>query len=555
MAQTLETLTIEIRAQGKEFSSAISQMQSQLKSFESSTKGSLGSIESSVKSIGSSFSSMLSVAAGINLAGIFQSAVSQAESLVTQGIAYNATLEQGKIAIAALLQGTTQLTDSDGKKLTASASWNENLQEAGRLQTEIAGMSATTLGTQEELMNVFRTALAYSRGQHATTSELLEFSQGMLNVGKLQGLNSAQLEIETRQILQLESARGQVVLPLLGYSIQQARSYKDQHNEIQKLNERLAVYKDLAQASATSWTGLTTSASTFTSLISANTFTETFGGIKEILAGFTQESIRLQQAGGLTSELDATGAGLRLLGVVGADAYAGIVRGAANAVNAILEFADAVDQTSHSPAWQAIATALSGGAIKTALVWLVRSIYDLGEVLDDVATAFIARMASLPIALSAAVAAAAQFKNPVEAFLESSKGSGQFENEALADLEFRLKRISGLGEDGKKAFHENLIGTTFASTTTLDQQRASLGPLFNPLTRTGLPGNNSEADAAAKRHATLIKNTQEQIAELAAKNAVLRESLALNLSTNEAEAKAAGAALAQKTGSKELTRT
>lgn len=328
---------------------SLSRQAESFRQVEQSAKSS-GSV---LASVGDSLKRIVETAAGVSLSGLFSSLVSQAKEFATQGIQVNAQLEGSRTAIAALLQGTTKLTDAHGQTVNATAAWKVNLQQAGEVQQRIAEMSASTLGTQQELLDVFRGVLAFGSSQKASLEQQLQLSQGILNVGKLQGLNSALLEAETRQILTLESARGQVILPLLGLTVQQARQYREQGTLVQELNTRLAVYKQLAEDSALTWTGLTTTISSFSSLVSAGLFSNAFAGVKEILVGMRDEFNQLRQSGDLTSTWTADVQALRNLGAISADVWTRIERGIAQATETVLAFGAALGkidpQTGNSP--------------------------------------------------------------------------------------------------------------------------------------------------------------------------------------------------------------
>jgi len=256
-----------------------------------------GQVTRAVDAVASSLQRIAQIAAGITLAGLFRGLISDAEGLVKQGISYSATLERSRLGIAALLQGTTQLVDASGKQVSTSAAWTANLKEAGALQEKIAQMSASTLGTQQELLDVFRNVLAFGRGQVATDNDRLQAAQGILNISKLLGLNDALVENQSREIFTLLRAQGQIVLQTIGITVEQARQYKAQGTLIQELNAHLAVYNQLAEGAALTWVGLTTTVSTFSNLTLAANFAGVFSAMKEVLIGARDELDKLRAAG------------------------------------------------------------------------------------------------------------------------------------------------------------------------------------------------------------------------------------------------------------------
>lgn len=526
-------------------------MQQQVGAFESATKNSFTNVEQAIKGVGSTFKTAVGTAAGINLSSLISGAVDQFKELVTDGIQYNATLEQGKLSIAALLQGTTQLKGADGERLSTTAAWNINLREASQLQTQIAALSATTLGTQEQLMNTFRVALSFSRGQKASTQELLQFSQGVLNVATLMGLTTVQQEEETRQMLLLEAQRGQVILPVLGLSLQQAQTLRDQGLLIQEINKRLAVYHELAQASATTWTGLVTSASTFANLLSANAFEETFSGVKAVIQGFTEESIRLRQNANFTAELEASEAALKRLGASGADVFARLTHGAAAAANGVLALVSASESGQSSEFVRLFNTIADLATVAgKALIYLTERFYDLYKVIADVAAIPLAPLFAIPAGAIAGLGTFAKSlasgkgalqaqKDALQSFNDTVVQVGGQTGKAIDDLKNRFKDLTTTAS----TFHVNLVGATFTQIGTPEQAIGNLTTqtrqqiLFPnvPFTREGAPGRNKDEEDAFRRQQEAIKSTKEEIAILSAKNSTLRDVIATDLSLEQAQ--------------------
>ena len=509
-------------------------------------------MEQAIQGSGGALKTAIGAFTGINLSSIFQSTVEQLKELVTNGIQYSATLEQGKLSIAALLQGTTQLKSADGERLSTLSAWNINLREASQLQQQIAALSANTLGTQEQLMNTFRVALSFSRGQKASTQELLQFSQGVLNVATLMGLTTVQQEEEVRQMLLLETQRGQVILPVLGLSLQQAMAYRDQGTLIQEINSRLAVFRELSQASSTTWVGLTTSAATFAKLVSANAFEETFSGVKAVIQGFAQESARLRENGDFTAELTASEEGLRRLGVVGAEVFAKLTNAAADATNSILEFTAASASGKDSDFVSSLKQlGFAAQVAYSAVKLLTEGIYFLYKVMADVTAIPFAPLFALPLGaftavgtyikdLASGVGALKAGQDAVQAFNDRVIEVGGRSGQAVDDLKERFKSLTAEASTS----HINLIGAKFTQigkpedvigTLTPEARQQILFPNAPQFIRTGTEGRDREAEEAYRRQQQAIASTREEIAVLSARNNVLADSVARELTLEQAQ--------------------
>jgi len=468
MAEQTAVIRLEITAGGavrvlSDVAGKLDQLGQRGKASADALAGSFGQVTSSLQKI-------LQIAAGINLANLFQAAVSQLQALATHAISFSAGLESSRLTIASLLQGTTTLTTAAGKTVDATTAWTINLKEAAALQEQIAEMSATTLGTQEELLSVFRGVLAFGRGQTATLQEQLQVSQGLLNVGKLQGLNAALLEAEVRQIFTLESARGQVILPLLGITIDQARAYKEQGTWVQHLNEALAVYNQLASSAALTWQGLTTTVETFANLLTATTFSDIFTGLKAGLLGFRDEIIKLNSDPNLRVQLQVDETALQQAGAFAADMFAAIVRGAAEATVEVIRlttafavFVQALEDTKLAEVGGDIKTVLGGGFTFLAALWqeeiipLARDLIQLFVTLEQIIAGFARLFAQLDFSspLAAAQSLVKAWEGSADVFARAMIAGRQ------AGAEFEVAQLKAGDAAQQTGSRISLLGVVF----------------------------------------------------------------------------------------------
>lgn len=459
-------------------------------------------LSGTMDTLGSSLKRIAETALGVNLSQAFQGAIGYAKSLVTEGLQYGASLEDSRLAIAALLQGTSTLVDSTGKTVSATAAWQANLKAAGQLQQQIAQTSASTLGTQQELLDVFRGVLAFSRGQQASEQERLKLSQGILNVGKLQGLNSALLEAETRQILTLESQRGQVILPLLGLTLKQAQAYKQQGTLVQELNTRLEVYNQLAQDAELTWKGIVTTIETFWNLLSANTFASTFAGLKEVLIGARDEITKLQKASEQTVSLGISEADLRRLGTVLADVFADLVKKSAEATNAILGAIVRINAALEELRGGQLASV--GGDIFSVLALSAKG---LGNIIDGVVIPFIRTFVESMVFLEQVlVRVGTAIKELRFADLGTELEKARLAAKQAGD-EFQLAYLKLVEDKGAKD-SVNLLGVSFQRVTAQQQVHLAItGQLEGAYTRNSaaIQDNNTKVSTAAKFHAEAAK--------------------------------------------------
>jgi hypothetical protein len=298
-----------------------------------------------LRAVGASLLRIGEIVIGINLASLLAQARQQLVAMIRSAIDFSNTLEQGQIALGALLALSRQYTTESGVTASTIASYRTSLSDAAKIQQQLLTLSISTLGTAEELVETYQLVLAFSKGQQATDEARLTLSQNILNAGKLLGLNNSLIATEARQILTLERASGQQILSALGLTIQQARAYKEQGTLVTFLNERLKIFTDLSGDVALTWEGLTSTVKTFVQILEAQAFTSTFSALKEILRGMSEEFQRLRASGELFgSVIGTTDQDLRDLGAVIAQVIATIITEVAKLVATFVELTAAINQ-------------------------------------------------------------------------------------------------------------------------------------------------------------------------------------------------------------------
>lgn len=305
------------------------------------TEGPLGRVSSFFLRIAA-----FTVAAGIIVRGFF--AITQAiKDTISEGIRFNATLEQGKLALAGILGSTRQVVDAQGKQVEIARAFPFLLQEAEKRQKAIMLANITTLGTGEELLGVYNQVLASTRGQAEAEGDVLKAAQIILNVSKLRGLNDQQAITEARQIFELNRNIGQTVLQTLGVQFQQAKALRDSGQWLSALVDKGQIFLKLGLQLQNTWEGLTSSVQTFFSFIAGEAFSNTFNAMKNILLGMIQVLDEADRRGGLTAALDLSPAQLQDLGRAIGEMTVSFVTNLAKVTNTLIEFA----QQSHL-AWE-----------------------------------------------------------------------------------------------------------------------------------------------------------------------------------------------------------
>lgn len=279
-----------------------------------------------------------SIAAGIIVRAFFamQSALT---SIAQSGLEFLKNFELGALAISAILTSGRELRNETGATVGFAETFALNLQKARDIQAQIVELDATTLGTAQELQDVFRITLGFSGQQKATDQERLQLAVSILNAEKLFGRSGEIITTEARQILTLESKRGQEILNNLGIDIKIARQMKEQGTLVQFLNERLAVFNQISGTVGLTWEGLVTTLRTFIGLAAGRALEGPFADLKDILQGASTEFKRLREEGELGNLLRNDTKAMRELGAALADGINAIAQWEARFINGALNIA------------------------------------------------------------------------------------------------------------------------------------------------------------------------------------------------------------------------
>ncbi|MFN7037918.1 MAG: hypothetical protein ACK4SN_16275, partial [Bellilinea sp.] len=249
--------------------------------------------------------------------------------IVTEGIRFNAVMETVNLAIAGVLGATMRVVDERGKELSLIEAYPALLEKAANLQQRILELNIKTLGTGEELQNVFLQVLSSQGKQLANEEELLKVAQIITNVAKIRGQSGQQLIQEARQVLTLETERGQIVLQTLGIEFKRAREMFNQRALIQEIIKEGEAFLELGNQLETSWEALTTSVQTIISLFAAIQFERVFQTLKQFMVGFVDELQKVEKTGGIQKALGLSDEEKQEIGRQFAEVFQGLTRGLA----------------------------------------------------------------------------------------------------------------------------------------------------------------------------------------------------------------------------------
>lgn len=258
--------------------------------------------------------------------------------LIALGVEFNVKMQQGALAIAAIIVSTRALEDAQGNVIATAAIFPVVLLAAKQLQEQLLFASVHTLGTYEDLAGVYQEVLGFTAKQKATDTERLTLAENIVNFGRLLGLTGQRLVDESRQILLLETQRGQQILQALGYTAQQLRHYKEQHTLVQVLNNALKDVNAISQTIGQTLQGMATSVQSLIGALDAKAFEGVFGGLLVVLQNVRDTLLAAFKSGTIFVGLEATTEQLRVLGTTIGEFLISAIKSAAEFTATITDF-------------------------------------------------------------------------------------------------------------------------------------------------------------------------------------------------------------------------
>lgn len=236
MAEVKLVITAEDNASG-----TIQKVSNTLKSEFEKANDTFKSIISTLTSLKSSLASLV---AGFSFT-----------QLIREGIQFNSTMENARLAIAGVITANADLI-RNGQKITEPyQKFNAAIAYSNELLKKIQIISLQTTATVEEITEQFSTLLPYVIMTGASLDDALTFTQNLVNAVRALGLPMYQTTQEARALTQLQQLQSSQIAQSLGLSRQELETWKQKGILIQELNKRLEAYSIAAKEAANTWTG------------------------------------------------------------------------------------------------------------------------------------------------------------------------------------------------------------------------------------------------------------------------------------------------------------
>ena len=224
---------------------------------------------------------------------VAQEAVQLYTSAVTQAIQFSAEVERNSVSIGIMIDQLRQRTTGEGFDFTR---YQDSLEQAEEVQRRILIQAAQLPGTAEDHLAVGQAVLAYSQNQLGTLEDRVKVTGTLTALNAILNQHGEKAVTEVRQLFNLETERGQVILRILGLSIEEARALRDKGQWLEYIASRQGDIGEQLKAMRGTWTQLTDSAQTFTNILLREEFKGIFEDWGTILEGAVQELLNVEAA-------------------------------------------------------------------------------------------------------------------------------------------------------------------------------------------------------------------------------------------------------------------
>ena len=212
---------------------------------------------------------------------------------VTQAIQFSAEVERNSVSIGIMIDQLRQRTSGEGFDF---ARYQDSLEQAEEVQRRILIQAAQLPGTAEDHLAQAQAVLAYSQDQLGTLEDRVKVTGMLAALNSILNQHGEKAVTEVRQLFNLETERGQVLLRILGVSIEEARVMRDKGQWLPYIVSRQHDIGEQLKSMRGTWTQLTDSAQTFTNILLREEFKGIFEDWGTILEGAVQELLNVEAA-------------------------------------------------------------------------------------------------------------------------------------------------------------------------------------------------------------------------------------------------------------------
>ncbi|MDX9788888.1 MAG: hypothetical protein RBT11_19080 [Desulfobacterales bacterium] len=171
------------------------------------------------------------------------------------GIAFNSTVEQSRIGIAALVRTFNTFTDSQGKAVSAQEAYTASMAIAERIQKELQIAGLETTATYEGLLSALQEGIGPAFKAGFNPAQIVKFTKLMTQAAASLSLPIDQLGQELRAVLDGTIDRNARIAKALGLTNEKIKELTKSGELFDYLVQKLKAFEDAGSAAAKTWTG------------------------------------------------------------------------------------------------------------------------------------------------------------------------------------------------------------------------------------------------------------------------------------------------------------
>jgi hypothetical protein len=255
--------------------------------------------------VSASLLNIIQIAAGFSLAGLFAAAVSHVRALVTEGIRYNATLEQQRIGIGSIIAATQNIATAQGKTLEGVEKFNVAQQLASGLMKQIQQDALKTTATTEQLVDAFQQAAGPLTAAGLSLDRARQATLLIVQAASALGVPMHQVAQEVRAIAEGSIDINARLAYALGITTEQVKAARAHGQLFEFIVEKTEAFAAAGTATEQSFSGLSSSIADVSSQILGLAAAPVFDALRNAMQGVLNflTEIRNTLAGDLDSAI------------------------------------------------------------------------------------------------------------------------------------------------------------------------------------------------------------------------------------------------------------
>jgi len=235
----------------------------------------------------------------------FQKVVQGFSSMISIGIEYNATLEQSRLGMAAILTAQGQFTDSSGRALQGTEALNAAMGMSSDITKKLQMDNLQTAATYQQLVKAYQQTIAPGLAVGFDPNQIRQYTLAMVQAASAMGLNLDMLAEETRSMLRgAITPRNTLIATALGLRNEDIRKYKNDAEGLYKfIMGRLSAFGVAGDMAQKTWAGVTSNVKDAISMVLGESFKPMFNylksemiNIQNSLVTWTAEGPKLNEA-------------------------------------------------------------------------------------------------------------------------------------------------------------------------------------------------------------------------------------------------------------------